>query len=432
MRSLAARIALLVSVLTMVAVAVSATGIAVATQYAVDSGLRQRQAEINANVVKDLDEAGKGATSWADTSPTANQLARTYAVRIVITTGEGQVQVDTGSGPTPPLVGSLRPGPEPAQLYVASTVTATVPVPLIALLALIMMVAAALVAIPLARSLTKSLDLVGATVHAIRNGDLGARVDVMSPDEIADLAEGVNAMAEELQAGERRRLQQSADIAHELRSPLTNIRNHLDAFSDGLLPLTVENLRALDTETQRLSMLVDDLATVSSLEEGTLRLHRRASDLAALVDAALEVRRASALSRHISLARAGTCETIDIDPDRVSQILGNLLDNAIRFAPDGGSVLVEVAQQAQTVKIRVVDSGPGIDPDDLERVFERLWRADQARAGSTNRGLGLAIARGLAIAHSGDIRAENLPGGCSFTVTLPRDDSTVCPRRVGA
>jgi len=422
--SLAARIAVLVSVLTMVAVAVAAIAVAVTSQHAVDSAVQRHEKDINAAIVKDLNDAGSNAESWSDTTSRAAALAQTYDVRIVITRPDGIVYVDTGSGSLPPLVGNLDPHPSHAVVHIGSTLAATTPWPVWLTIAVIIVLISGLLALPLARSLTKPLERVRDTVKAIHDGDLRARAEVDSPPEIAALATGVNAMAHELQSGELRRRQLSADIAHELRSPLTNIRNHLDAFSDGLLDLTIQNLSSLDSETERLSTLVNDLAVVASLDEGTLRIHPRPTDLVPLIDSALDARRVRAASAGIALSRLGDCDEIHIDPDRTTQILSNLMDNAVRYTPSGGTVEVSIQQRGPAVLVRVSDSGPGIAADDLPYVFDRLWRGDAARGHDGNHGLGLAIARGLAIAQGGSLDVVNLPqGGCEFTLTLPGDGS---------
>ena len=418
--SLAARVAVLVCVLTMAGVAVAAFVITLTSQQVLDSALQRHEADIHAGIVKDLNEAGTASASWGGTSTTAEGLARTYDVRIVITSPEGVVFVDTGTGPLPPLVGALDPLPEPAMVYIGSTLAVSTPLSVWLAVATVIVLASGLLAIPLARGLTRPLATVGATVEAIREGDLGARAQVASPPEIATLATGVNAMAAELQAGELRRRQLTADIAHELRSPLTNIRNHLDAFDDGLLELTPPNMSALDSETERLSTLVEDLAVVASLDEGTLRMHPRPVDLAALVDSALDARRVQAIAAGISLNRLGNCGEVVIDPDRTAQILGNLLDNALRHTPAGGTVAVRIESDVTAVDVHVTDTGSGITADDLPHVFDRLWRGDTARGHSGHHGLGLAIARGLAIAQGGSLDVVNLPRqGCDFTLTLP-------------
>lgn len=418
--SLAARVAVLVCVLTMAGVAVAAFLITLTSQQVLDSALQRHEADIHAGIVKDLNEAGTATASWEGTTATAEGLARTYDVRIVVTSPGGVVFVDTGSGPLPPLIGILEPLPEPAMVYIGSTLAVSTPLPVWFAVATVIVLASGLLAIPLARGLTRPLATVGEAVEAIREGDLGARAQVTSPPEIATLATGVNEMAAELQAGELRRRQLTADIAHELRSPLTNIRNHLDAFDDGLLELTPSNLSTLDSETERLSTLVEDLAVVASLDEGTLRVHLQPVDLAAVVDSALDARRVQAVATGITLTRLGECGEVVIDPDRTAQILGNLLDNALRHTPRGGTVAVRIESYDAPVDVHVTDTGSGIATDDLPHVFDRLWRGDTARGHSGHHGLGLAVARGLALAQGGSLHVVNLPQqGCDFTLTLP-------------
>ncbi|MEI6373381.1 MAG: ATP-binding protein [Actinomycetes bacterium] len=430
--SLAARVALLVSALTMAAVSVAVGAIVWTTQRALETRLEVRQAEVNSVIAKDMGQAGSGATSWSDTSAEAKSLMRAYGARIAVTDALGTVLLDTGSGPLPPLAGPLQAdAPEgggsagstlagPALLFVGPLVEAPFPWVLFALIGAVVVLVSGAIAVPLSRGLTRPLSRVGEVVESIREGDLSARVKVTSPPEIAALALGVNSMAARLQAGERQRRQFSADIAHELRSPLANIRNHLDAFEDGIIDPTPDNLAAVDSETERLTALVDELATVASIDEGSLRLVTRRSNVAELAAAAIDARRPAASQRGVTLTQRGSCPPAMVDPDRFTQIIGNLLDNSVRHSPAGGEVGVRIATRDSMVEVAIVDCGPGIALADLDRVFDRLWRADPARGHEGNHGLGLAIARGLARAHGGDLRAANLPeGGCEFTVVLP-------------
>ncbi|MFV2100530.1 sensor histidine kinase [Micromonospora sp. LOL_024] len=314
---------------------------------------------------------------------------------------------------------------EPALLFVSSTPEASIPWGMLALIGALVVVAAVAAAVPLSRVLTGSLTRVVEATEAIRRGQGDARVEVKSPAEIAELATSFNAMADELATVERRRRQQTADVAHELRSPLTTIRNYVDALQEGVLPLTRENLAVVDSETTRLTQLVDDLAVIALLDDGTLPLHLTSIDVQTLVDAAIRARRLRANAAGITLAVCGQAPSTLADPKRVSQIVGNLLDNALEHTPVNGRIDVVVGAGQAAVTVDVRDTGSGMDAADLDRVFDRLWRADPSRSSHTGYGLGLPLARGLAHAHGGTLTAVNQStGGAQFTLTLPYRDTS--------
>ncbi len=312
---------------------------------------------------------------------------------------------------------------EAALLFISFDTSPAIPWVLVALIAAGVIAGAAVLAAPISGLVTRSLRTLAGAARAIRAGNLDVRVEARSPTEVADLASSFNDMAEELARAEVRRKQLTADVAHELRSPLTNILGHLDAIEDGVIEPSPDQVRIITAEAARVAHLVDDLQTLSALDEDTLALAKGPADICTLIDRSIEARQARAREREITVLRSGECNSpLSVDSTRIDQIVGNLLDNALEHTPNGGEVAVVVADTADAVHIRVTDSGPGIDPELLPRVFDRLSRADQVRSpGNGGRGLGLAIARGLARAHDGDITATNsAAGGARFEVTLPR------------
>lgn len=315
---------------------------------------------------------------------------------------------------------------EPALLFIGFDTAPSIPWGLVALIAAGVIAVAALAAAPLSGLVTRSLRSLTAAARSISDGDLDVRVEAASPTEVADLAASFNDMAEELGRAEERRKQLTADVAHELRSPLTNILGHLDAIEDGVIDPTPDQIEIITSEAARLSHLVDDLQTLAALDEEALVLDLRPTDVCDLIDRSIGARSSRARERGVTVVRDGACRgPVPVDGTRIDQIVGNLLDNALEHTPDGGVITVDVDDGPDLVTIGVGDTGPGIDPDLLPRVFDRLSRADAARGpDDRGRGLGLAIAQGLARAHGGDLTAENVPGaGARFALILRRSAS---------
>lgn len=283
-------------------------------------------------------------------------------------------------------------------------------------------------AILLSYSLGRPLRALTRAAAQIRAGNLSQRVEVKGKDEIALLAETFNQMAASLEKAEQTRRTMTADIAHELRNPLAVQRAHLEALIDGVYPLTVENLQIVLEQNQLLSRLVEDLRTLALAESGHLTLEKTPVNVVEFIQRLGETFRAQAAERQIQLelpaASDPKAEHLQVmgDPLRLEQILGNLLSNALRYTPAGGSIEIGVEDLGDRVKISVRDSGQGIPEADLPYIFERFYRADRSRSRSEGgSGLGLAIARNLAIAHGGWLEAANAPqGGAIFTLTLPK------------
>lgn len=267
------------------------------------------------------------------------------------------------------------------------------------------------------------VDLTRAAVK-MANGDLSQRVQVKRKDELGTLGTAFNHMASSLQRAEQNRRAMTADIAHELRTPIAIQRAHLEALQDGVYPLTAENLQPVLDQTELLARLVDDLRTLALADSGELKLEMAPLNLSQLAQRVIERFRPEAEMRGVNLVLAGAPSgpvTIRGDANRIEQVLNNLLSNALRHTPSGGQVSLRIDLKDSWVETHLADTGPGIPPESLPRVFERFYRADKSRSreeGGT--GLGLAIARQLAVAHGGDIRAANRPGGgAEFTVRLP-------------
>ncbi len=275
----------------------------------------------------------------------------------------------------------------------------------------------------LARTLTRPLREMTAAARSLARGDLGEQVEVRSQDEVGELAQAFNQMSHDLAQAEGRRRQLTADIAHDLRTPISIIQGHAEALRDGVLPPTPETFGLIHEETLRLNRMVEDLRTLSRAEAGELSLVRRPVAVGAFLEQTAAAQRPGAGEKEIALRleAAGELPEIEVDADRMAQALNNLVDNALRHTPAGGTVTLAAGLVGDGVWIQVRDSGPGIAPEDLPHVFERFYRGDRARrrheGGS---GLGLAIARSIVEAHGGHIRAESpAGGGAVITIDLP-------------
>jgi two-component system OmpR family sensor kinase/two-component system sensor histidine kinase BaeS len=258
----------------------------------------------------------------------------------------------------------------------------------------------------------------------VAEGDYTARVEERGPGEMRRLARSFNAMIGRLASAEQQRRDLLADVAHELRTPLSVIQGNVEGVLDGIYPAHRSHLEPVIEEARVMSRLLDDLHTLSTAEAGALRLHRQQVAPAELVDDAIAAMRPRAEGAGVAIeARASRdLPRVDVDPVRIGQVLGNLLHNAVRHTPPRGSVVVAAeATEDGSVAFSVRDSGTGIPPDLLPHVFDRFVKA----SGSDGAGLGLAIARSLVEAHGGTIDARSEPGaGSTFRFVLPTSRPT--------
>jgi signal transduction histidine kinase len=242
----------------------------------------------------------------------------------------------------------------------------------------------------------------------VAGGDYSTRVQVRGSGEVGQLASSFNQMTARLQANETQRRALLADVAHELRTPLSVIRGNVEGMLDGVYPADESHLGPVLEETAVMARLLDDLQTLSTAEAGVLRLHRERVDPVALAQDAAAAFRSRADRGGVGLDCHAPVPVpeVDVDPVRIGEVLANLLTNAIRHTPRGGSVRVAVEPDPAGVAVTVADTGPGIDPRDLPHVFDRFVKS----ADSGGAGLGLAIARSLVEAHGGRIAAASVPG----------------------
>ena len=403
---------------------------------------------------------------WEGVQPSLEQAGSFYGRRFLVTDSDGQVVGDShprrgkgkfgrhARGPSVPIVVEERPvgflvlaadeeggsadgeasvappspqppGPEQVREPLVSRVTAAVNKSLF-WTGLAAAIGGILLMSFMSRRILAPLQTLGAAAYRLGQGDLGQRVPASGPSEIRRLGYTFNTMAENLEAAEQQRRNLTADVAHELRTPLSNIQGYLDAVNDGLLEPNQATIDTLRQQTAHLVALVEDLRLVALAEAGSLVLQTRPQSLQPLLEEAIEAfrPRAEATGIRLTLELADDLPEIELDRTRISQVVGNLLDNAIFNTSEGGEVTLGASGDAETVKVSVGDTGPGIAPEDLSRIFDRLYRVDPSRARATGgAGLGLTIARQLVEAHGGSIHVESQPGeGATFSFTLPRSE----------
>jgi len=311
--------------------------------------------------------------------------------------------------------------------------------------ALVAVVVGGVLGLVISRNLTAPLQRLAEAARRLADRDFSQRVKVKGSTEIAEVSQAFNDMAAALETSERQRQNMVADVAHELRSPLTVLQGNLRAILDDVYPLDKAEVSNLYDETRLLSRLVNDLRDLAQADAGQLRLNIRPADAGQVVQRTAENLSLAAEAQEVTLEAQvpGDLPRALVDPDRLAQVLRNLLINALRHTAPGGRVIVSAAQAGETLEIAVIDTGEGIAPEDLPHVFERFWRADASRsradtarsrvgaaradagrsskeAAASGSGLGLSVAQSLIEAQGGRIWAESIPGqGSAFRFTLP-------------
>lgn len=271
-----------------------------------------------------------------------------------------------------------------------------------------------------ARTLTRPLNELTLATRSLARGKLEQQVPIRSKDELGELAQAFNQMSADLNRANQSRRQMTADIAHDLRNPLTVIGGYLESLRDGVLKPTPERFDTIHAEVQHLQHLVDDLRTLSLADAGELRLHRQLIVVRELLEKVKTAYQHQAEQKGIALTvEAASALQTSLDAERMEQVLGNLVSNALRYTPQGGDIRLTAAPVTGGVTLAVADTGSGIRPEDLPYIFERSYRGDESRSGSES-GLGLAITRSIVELHGGSIRAESKPGeGSRFMIVIP-------------
>jgi signal transduction histidine kinase len=275
----------------------------------------------------------------------------------------------------------------------------------------------------LSRTIARPIRELTKATHEMANGKFGQQVPVRSRDEIGELASSFNKMNNDLARAFNLRKQMTADIAHELRTPLSLIIGHAEAVHDGVLPASKENFEIIREEAERLEQLVNDLRTLSLADAGELSvdfqpvdINKFLSDIQSHYMMPFNQKRIE-----LNLVTAPVILEVNLDPTRFSQVLTNVLDNALRYTPEEGRVTIAVKQISNQIEINIQDSGEGVSPEDAAHLFDRFYRADESRtrdAGGS--GLGLAIAKSIVEMHKGKIWAESETGkGLKVVIQLP-------------
>ena len=288
----------------------------------------------------------------------------------------------------------------------------------------IALLVAAAVGMALAARLARPLRALTLTANRYATGERAVRANEAGRDEVSEVAHAFNRMADNLRREEEQQQRLIADIAHELRTPLTVLKGELEALEDGLLEAEPATYRRLGEEVTLLERLVQDLRLLTQAESGELPLRLRRVDLTALVREASASFASHARRRDVTVVPDLVPVVLEGDPDRLRQVLANLLENAVRHAPQGSRVDVGLQRDGGCAVLTVRDRGEGIPEEERERVFQRFYRVDRARSRATGgSGLGLAIVRTLAELHGGSVAAASHPrGGAVLTVRLPLDD----------
>ena len=284
----------------------------------------------------------------------------------------------------------------------------------------------------LSSALTERVRQVERAANLLAGGNLEIRIPVEGRDEIASLAKSFNKMAEELQAAALQ--QQQLDtlrsdlivwIGHDLQTPLTSVSAILEALADGVIDDQEMAQRYFSTakkDLRALSLLIDDLFQMAQLDAGGLKLNREMISIWELISDTLESFDSQARQRQIDLSGevSKTIEMVYLDAQRIGRVLNNLIDNALRHTPAGGSVTVRGQRKNSVIEIQIIDTGVGIPLEDLPHIFDRFYRGEKSRSrASGGSGLGLAIAKGIIEAHGGEISVLSQPGKTSFTLQLP-------------
>ncbi|GAA0579116.1 HAMP domain-containing sensor histidine kinase [Paractinoplanes ferrugineus] len=356
-------------------------------------------------------------TAW-QSDVNANFYACT-AKRVLLYSGQGDICLDSSFGNAVSTISAV-----PLQLYLGGRDDLDLgELSRPALFGLAgLLVVATLGTAWIARRVSRPVRRLTLASRQLAGGHLDVRVPTRGSDELSRLSESFNQMAEAVQRSEERQRRLIADVAHEMRTPLSNLRGYLEGLSDGVVEPSRELFVSLHEETLLQRRILDDLQVLALAEAGELGYTKAPLDLADLATTSATAHRAVAAEAGLTLTvEAPAPVWVDGDNDRLRQVLGNLLTNAIRYTDAGGQVLVHAYADGGRAVLSVHDSGVGIDSGDLHRVFDRFWRADPARQRATGgTGLGLTIAHRIVTDHGGRIEVSSRPHvGTTFTVHLP-------------
>ncbi len=381
--------------------------------------------------------------TWDGIQPFVVQWGNLYGRRIVLADNEGTVVADSEET----LLGSLCTDASPGQPMTPMMGTGTIGLLRIShgespdinraalqitygtigrffLWAGLLAVAIALLlTFFLSRRILAPVKALGDAAREYGKGNFSRRVDSKGKGEVGELARSFNSMAENLEHTERLRRNMVADVAHELRTPLSNLTGYLEAIDDGVIKSDKNTIRSLNEEASTLSRLIDDLHELSLADAGELKLVTRPEDISRLIKETVTALQSKAAAKGLTISAdlPDGIPEVKIDSHRIRQVLHNLLVNAVAHTGKEGRITVTARHREDRLYISVTDTGEGIPAEDLPMIFERFYRVDKSRARATGgTGLGLTIAKRLVEAHGGTIDAESQPGqGSTFTFTLP-------------
>ncbi len=275
----------------------------------------------------------------------------------------------------------------------------------------------------LARNLSNPILKTVEVTKNIADGKYGTRIsEKTGTKEVDQLIESINHLAQALEKQEALRRRLTADVAHELRTPLTTVQTHIEAILEGVWEPTKERLESCYAEMNRLSILVSDLESLAKVESENLKLNKTELNLADLIEKTLSSHEMEFQDKNLKVVVSGSCPAIMADRDRISQVLINLISNAVKYTEEGGEIRITLSDQGDTVNIQVEDNGIGISQEELPHIFERFYRTDKSRNRTTGgAGIGLAIVKSIVMAHDGKIEVESKENeGSCFTVMLPK------------
>jgi signal transduction histidine kinase len=383
------------------------------------------------------------ARSWEGVQPLVVQWGKIYGRRIILTNNEdvvvadsddtllgGQYTTDTPGRPMPPVIGTETIGTlhiSHEQLPDINRAALQITYNTIGRFflwgGLLAIAIAILLTFLLSRRILAPVKAITSAARQFGRGDFSQRVDFQGKGEVGEMAQSFNSMAENLEHTELLRRNMVADVAHELRTPLSNLSGYLEAIRDGVIKPDESTIRSLSEEASSLSRLVDDLQELSLADAGELKLIIQPEDISRLIRdvmAALQTK-VVAKSLTVSADLPTRLPPVDIDAHRIKQVLHNLLENAVTHTGQAGRITVTARREGNQVRISVADTGEGIPTKDLPFVFERFYRVDKSRTRATGgSGLGLTIVKRLVEAHGGTVEVKSEPGqGSTFTFTLP-------------
>ncbi len=378
--------------------------------------------------------------SWKGIQPLVEQMEISHDRRIVLTDNSGLVVADSKGELIDQLYNPVIPGRLLIQrksntvlgrLYISpnesdptSTGSLTKSINRFLLMGgLLAIIVATIVTIVLSRRISKPIQALTLAAKRLGQGDFSQRVQFRDKGEMGELAQTFNSMADSLERAELLRKNMVTDVAHELRTPVSNIRGQLEAIGDKLIKPDIRTLSSIYEEVILLSRLIDDLQELTLAEAGKLKLVHQATDIKQIINKTMAAIRPTTATNGISLTTdlPDNLPLCYIDPQRIGEVLHNLLDNAVAHTPRDGTITVAAREVDKLVEVSVTDTGEGIPTNDLPNIFERFYRVDKSRNRATGgTGLGLTIARRLVEAHGGTIDVSSEPAkGSRFSFTIP-------------